>query len=140
MDQPAWSPVFFAVAQINAHGDGSKALFGLGQTSRSGAPAYRRLRAAQPRRLRLQRGNLPFTVRQPYGATLASAAKVNEEPATRPMTRLSMRACARVALASMALSASFVLAGCGAIGDLKDAISRWFDTEKFGREVFPDLL
>jgi hypothetical protein len=40
----------------------------------------------------------------------------------------------------MAVSASLVLAGCGAIGDLKDAISRWFDTEKFGREVFPDDL
>jgi hypothetical protein len=51
-----------------------------------------------------------------------------------------MRTYARVALVSMAVSASFVLAGCGAIGDLKDVISRWFDAEKFGREVFPDDL
>jgi hypothetical protein len=53
-----------------------------------------------------------------------------------------MRACARVALISMTVSASIGLAGCGAIDDLKDAISRWFDTASFpgGREVFPDDL
>ena len=38
-----------------------------------------------------------------------------------------MRACARVALVLMAVSASFGLAGCGSIDDLKDTISRWFD-------------
>jgi hypothetical protein len=41
-----------------------------------------------------------------------------------------MRACARVALVLMAVSASFGLAGCGAIDDLKDTISRWFDIGK----------
>jgi hypothetical protein len=53
-----------------------------------------------------------------------------------------MRACARVALVLMAVSASFGLAGCGSIDDLKDAISRWFDAAKFpgGRGVFPDDL
>ena len=39
-----------------------------------------------------------------------------------------MRARARVALVSIALSASFGLGGCAAIDDLKDSISRWFDT------------
>ena len=50
-----------------------------------------------------------------------------------------MRACARVALISMAVSASFGLAGCAAIDDLRDAISRWFESAKFpgGGEVFP---
>jgi hypothetical protein len=41
----------------------------------------------------------------------------------------------------MAVSASFGLAGCGSIDDLKDTISRWFDIGKFpgGRGgVFPD--
>jgi len=41
----------------------------------------------------------------------------------------------------MALSASFGLAGCSSIDDLKDTISRWFDIGKFhgGRGgVFPD--
>ena len=54
-----------------------------------------------------------------------------------------MRACARVALVLMAVSASFGLAGCGSIDDLKDTISRWFDIGKFpvGRAgVFPDDL
>jgi hypothetical protein len=51
-----------------------------------------------------------------------------------------MRACARVALVLMALSASFGLAGCAAIDDLKDAASRWFDIGKppTGRGVFAD--
>jgi hypothetical protein len=40
---------------------------------------------------------------------------------------VSMRACARVALVLMAVSASFGLAACGAIDDLRDAVSRWFD-------------
>ena len=39
-----------------------------------------------------------------------------------------MRARARVALVSIALSASFGLGGCAAIDDLKASISRWFDT------------
>ena len=38
-----------------------------------------------------------------------------------------MRACSRVALVLMALSASFGLAGCAAIDDLKFAIAQWFD-------------
>jgi hypothetical protein len=42
-----------------------------------------------------------------------------------------MRACTRVALVSMAVSASLGLAGCGAIDDLKDAMSRWFDSGNF---------
>ena len=41
-----------------------------------------------------------------------------------------MRAYARVALVLMAVSASFGLAGCGLIDDLKDAVSRWFDIGK----------
>jgi hypothetical protein len=54
-----------------------------------------------------------------------------------------MRACARVALVLMAVSASFGLAGCGSIDDLKATISRWFDIGKFPRGrggVFPDDL
>ena len=46
-----------------------------------------------------------------------------------------MRACARVALVLMALSASFGLAGCSSIDDLKDTISRWFDIGKFHSHV-----
>jgi hypothetical protein len=42
----------------------------------------------------------------------------------------SMRACARVALVLMAVSASFGLAACGAIDGLGDAVSRWFDVGK----------
>ena len=41
-----------------------------------------------------------------------------------------MRACARVALVLMAVSASFGLAACGAIDGLGDAVSRWFDVGK----------
>jgi hypothetical protein len=37
-----------------------------------------------------------------------------------------MGACARVALISMTVSASFGLAGCAAIDDLKVSISQWF--------------
>jgi hypothetical protein len=44
--------------------------------------------------------------------------------------RVSVRACARVALVLMAVSASFGLAACGAIDDLRDAVSRWFDVGK----------
>jgi hypothetical protein len=43
---------------------------------------------------------------------------------------VSMRACARVALVLMAVSASFGLAACGAIDDLRDAASRRFDVGK----------
>ena len=53
-----------------------------------------------------------------------------------------MRACARVALVLMAVSASFGLAGCGLIDDLKDAVSRWFDIGKTpgGPGVFANKL
>src|SRR5262245_22704566 len=51
-----------------------------------------------------------------------------------------MRAFARVALVAMAVSASFGLAGCTAIDDLKDSVSRWFDIGKppTGRGGFAD--
>jgi hypothetical protein len=51
-----------------------------------------------------------------------------------------MRACSRVALVLMALSASFGLAGCAAIDDLKFAIAQWFESASFpdGRGVLPD--
>ena len=54
-----------------------------------------------------------------------------------------MRACARVALVLVAVSASIGLAACSAIDDLKAAVSRWFDVGKSpgGREgVFTDDL
>ena len=53
-----------------------------------------------------------------------------------------MRACARVALVLMAMSASFGLIGCGPMEDLKDAVSRWFDIGKSpgGRGLFADEL
>src|SRR5262245_53291342 len=41
-----------------------------------------------------------------------------------------MRACARVALVLMALSASFGLAGCAAIDELREAFLRWVESEK----------
>jgi len=41
-----------------------------------------------------------------------------------------MRACARVALVLVAVSASIGLAACSAIDDLKAAVSRWFDGGK----------
>ena len=51
-----------------------------------------------------------------------------------------MRACSRVALVLMVLSASFGLAGCAAIDDLKFAIAQWFEVrEVLGRtRVLPD--
>ena len=55
------------------------------------------------------------------------------EPATPTIAR-SMRARARVALVSIALSASFGIGGCAAIDDLKASISRWFDTANFPNE------
>ena len=45
-----------------------------------------------------------------------------------------MGACARVVLVSMTVSASFGLAGCAAIDDLKTSISQWFDTVNFPGE------
>jgi hypothetical protein len=49
-----------------------------------------------------------------------------------------MRACARVALVLIDMSASFGLAGCAAMDDLKSAISQWFESATFpdGREEF----
>jgi hypothetical protein len=41
-----------------------------------------------------------------------------------------MRTCARVALVLMALSASFGLAGCAAIDELREAFLRWVESEK----------
>ena len=40
-----------------------------------------------------------------------------------------MRACARVALASIAVSASFSLSGCAAIEELKETFLRWVESE-----------
>jgi hypothetical protein len=53
-----------------------------------------------------------------------------------------MRACARVALVLVAVSASIGLAACSAIDDLRAAVSRWFDVGKSpsGRGVFADDL
>ena len=46
------------------------------------------------------------------------------------ITRVSMRACARVALASIAVSASFSLSGCAAIEELKETFLRWVESQK----------
>ena len=48
-----------------------------------------------------------------------------------------MRACARVALAAIAVSASFSLSGCAAIEQLKETFLRWVESEKLpsGRGV-----
>ena len=48
-----------------------------------------------------------------------------------------MRACARVALASIAVSASFSLSGCAASEELKETFLRWVQSEKLpsGRGV-----
>ena len=53
-----------------------------------------------------------------------------------------MRAYARVALVSMAVPASFGLAGCAAIDELKETFLRWVESEKLpaGRGVVPDEL
>jgi hypothetical protein len=53
-----------------------------------------------------------------------------------------MRACGRVALGLMVLSASFGLAGCAAIDELKEAFLRWVESEKLpsGRGLFADDL
>ena len=46
-----------------------------------------------------------------------------------------LRACARVALVSLTLSASFGLTGCTAIDDLKVSILNWFDPVNSTRKV-----
>jgi hypothetical protein len=53
-----------------------------------------------------------------------------------------MRACARVALVSIAVSASFSLSGCAAIEELKETFLRWVESEKLpsGRGVSADEL
>jgi hypothetical protein len=54
-----------------------------------------------------------------------------------------MRPCARVALVLMALSASFGLAGCAAIDELRQAFLRWVESEKLppsGRGLSADDL
>jgi len=43
-----------------------------------------------------------------------------------------MRACARVALVSMVVSAGLGLAGCASIDELKDTVSRWFVSDNLG--------
>jgi len=44
---------------------------------------------------------------------------------------VTMRACARVTLVLlMAVPATFDVAACGSIDDLRDAMSRWFDVGK----------
>ena len=53
-----------------------------------------------------------------------------------------MRACARVALASIAVSVSFSLSGCAAIEELKETFLRWVESQKLpsGRGVAADEL
>jgi len=53
-----------------------------------------------------------------------------------------MRACARVALASIAVSASFSLSGCAAVEELKETFLRWVESQKLpsGRGVSADEL
>ena len=53
-----------------------------------------------------------------------------------------MRACGRVALVVMVLSASFGLTGCAAIDELREAFLRWVESEKIPseRKLSPDDL
>jgi hypothetical protein len=53
-----------------------------------------------------------------------------------------MRACARVALASIAVSASFSLSGCAAIEELKETFLRWVESQNrpSGRGASADEL
>src|ERR1700751_6301812 len=53
-----------------------------------------------------------------------------------------MRAFARVALASIAVSASFSLSGCAALEELKETFLRWVESQKLpsGRGVSADEL
>ena len=48
--------------------------------------------------------------------------------------RWPLRVCARVVLVSLTLSASFSLAGCAAIDDLRVSIFQWFDTANLTEE------
>jgi len=50
-----------------------------------------------------------------------------------------MRACARIALISVALSTSFCIAACGAIDDLKDGTFRWLDVGKSPEPRVPEV-
>jgi hypothetical protein len=50
---------------------------------------------------------------------------------TRRITRFRLRACARVALCSLALIGGLGLAGCASIDELKSTMSGWFATGKF---------
>jgi hypothetical protein len=45
-----------------------------------------------------------------------------------------MRACARVALVSIAVSASFSLLGCASIEELKETFLRWVESQKLPSE------
>jgi hypothetical protein len=45
-----------------------------------------------------------------------------------------MRACARAALASIVVSASFSLSGCAAIEELKETFLRWVESQKLPSE------
>ena len=45
-----------------------------------------------------------------------------------------MRACARVALASIAMSESISLSGCAAIEELKETFLRWVESQKLPSE------
>jgi hypothetical protein len=53
-----------------------------------------------------------------------------------------MRACVRVALVLLALSATFGLAGCAAIDQLRETFLRWVESETLpsGRGLFADDL
>jgi hypothetical protein len=53
-----------------------------------------------------------------------------------------MRACARVALASIAVSASINLSGCAAVEELKETFLRWVESQKLpsGGDVSADQL
>jgi hypothetical protein len=81
------------------------------------------------------RARSPLTARQPYGASFASAPKADEGASNaRDHEDINARACARLALVLMPLSASFGLAGCAAIEELREAFLRWVESEKVPRE------
>jgi hypothetical protein len=81
------------------------------------------------RRARSEKQRL--TARQPCDVTLAIAIPREE---TRVNGEYQLGVYARVAIVSLTLSASFGLAGCAAIDDLKVSILQWFDTENFTGE------
>jgi hypothetical protein len=60
----------------------------------------------------------------------------SQSPRGNPFTdgEHQLRACARVALVSLTLSASFCLVGCTAIDDLNVSILQWFDTVNSTRD------